>query len=283
MTGVHCSCCSGAHSYPVEVAVDAMRWQTVISAFSTPMLCFLSPQKGIQWGAPFLLCSLPPRTAPHGASSSRRCTHYKGWVSQQSCPIPRQDYSDFHFVHLELAHWQPGSSARAEPCLQGPPGRAWMWLWGHSSMDSSSYKRRYHPAFCHLYRFGSCISISLFVFPTYFTLVKVPPWPPLPCPSMYSPYSWGKPQVTISYKLSFEISSAWLVQDNSETGTLWFMRNDVNTWKNASKTKFSHNTFNTQLKASNTLSPQFFSELTLNFPTKLIISPRKASDNVQHA
>lgn len=61
-------------------------------------------------------------------------------------------HTDFHFVPLKLAHWQQGWSARAAPCLQGPQGRAWMHLQGHSSTDCSSYKKRYHPAFCHLHR-----------------------------------------------------------------------------------------------------------------------------------
>lgn len=241
MTGVHCSCCSGAHNYPMEVAVDTATWQTVISAFSTPMLWFLSPHTHSR-GPHFMLCSLPPRTAPHGASTSRRCTPYKRWVSlpkldSRAVPYHAGLCTDFHFVPLKLARWQLGWSARAAPCLQGPWGSAWMWLWGHCSTDCSSYKRRYHPAFCHLHRDDICqLHFKQLFCLTYFTLVKDPPWPPVPCapactgPTLPTLGANPKAPFHVSFWIT-KISSAWPVQDNFETVTPWFMRNVVNTWE----------------------------------------------------
>lgn len=83
----------------MEVAVDAERWQTVISAFSTPMLCFLSSP--MQGGTHFMLCSLPRSTAPHGASTSRKCTHYKRRVS-----LPKLDSTAVPFQGRTV-HWFP--------------------------------------------------------------------------------------------------------------------------------------------------------------------------------
>lgn len=210
MTGVHCSCCSGAHNYPVEVAEDAATWQTVISAFSTPMLWFLSPHTHSR-GPHFMLCSLPPRTAPHGASTSRRCTPYKRWVSLPKLDSRADPYhaglcTDFHFVPLKLARWQLGWSARAAPCLQGPWGSAWIvavgallyWLLLLQKEIPPcllpSPQRWYLPAAFQTaflsYLFHPCEGSSM-------TSCAMRP-------SMYwshTPYTWGKPQGTISCKL----------------------------------------------------------------------------------
>lgn len=183
----------------MEVAADAARWQTVISAFSTPMFCFPSPHAHSR-GPHFMLCSLPHRTAPHGACTSLRCRHDKRWVSlpkldSRAVPCQGSLCTDFHFVPLKLAHRQQGWRARAAPCLQGPRGRAWLCLQGHSSTD----KRRHHPAFCHLYRheiwqlhFNQIFCLSCLFHPcerSSMTSSAVPQqyW-------SHSPYSWANPK-----------------------------------------------------------------------------------------
>lgn len=79
---------------------NAATWQTVISARSTAMLWFPSPHPHSR--RPHLkLCSLPPRTAPHGASTSTRCTPYKRWVS-----LPKLDSRSVPYQGRTV-HWFP--------------------------------------------------------------------------------------------------------------------------------------------------------------------------------
>lgn len=166
------------------------QWQTVISASSTSMLCFLSLTHTA--GDP-ILCSalyhtgqhpmmLPLLEDVHITKGDFPCPSWTAELSHTKAGL----CTDFHFEPLKLAHWQQGWSARAAPCLQGPRGGAWMCLWGTPLLMAPLTKgdTTLPSALSTEMMLGSCISTSFSVFPPYFTIVKDPPGPPLPCPSM---------------------------------------------------------------------------------------------------
>lgn len=57
--------------------------------------------------------------------------------------------TDFHFA-LKAGTLTAGLKCQSSTLPQGPRGRAWMCLWGTPLLMAPL--RRYHPAFCPLYR-----------------------------------------------------------------------------------------------------------------------------------
>lgn len=144
-TGARGSCCSGAHNYPSD------RLWLQLPAHPCVAFCPSPTQQGTPFYA--LLCTtqhpmmLPLLEEIHITKGDFLCPSWTAELSHTKAGL----CTDFHFA-FKAGTLTAGLKCQSSTLRARALRRSLDVPVGDTSTDGSSYKRRYHPAFCPLYR-----------------------------------------------------------------------------------------------------------------------------------